>query len=173
MSAREGDILKVVVRKITEPYKTFPYPREYWHIYDPERDFSGMAARYFVSGPCQRSDGIIFEDGSVFCSNKVPPASLRIGTSFRNATGLSPCLLRKWKTCRRNFHTIFCVAGNRLKRRITLFVVVILPVIYCKFSGMRPRQTGNHRSRVSRRQYASLRSTGTQNQNRVQKPLNS
>ena len=84
MSAREGDILKVVVREIKEPGKSFPHPWDFWHIYDPEgRDFAGMAARYFTGGTCGGLDGVIFEDGSVFCSHKPPPGAIRIGSPAR------------------------------------------------------------------------------------------
>ncbi len=82
MSVREGDILKVVVREITESDERSSHPWVYWHIYDPGRhDLAGMASRYFTGNTCERGMGIIFEDGSVFCSNKVPPGSIRIGTS--------------------------------------------------------------------------------------------
>ena len=106
MSVREGDILKVVVREIKDPKERSCSPWVYWHISDPERrNFAGMAAKYFTGGPCRDLDGIIFEDGSVFCSHKPPPGVIRIGTPARYNQ-------MRWRRFWKNYYLVAVYRGE-------------------------------------------------------------
>ena len=75
LSAREGDILKVLVRSL-HPYQ----PREdYWHLYilPHTENLQGMPARYLGDG---EKHGVRFANGMEFYDKTPPPDAVDIGT---------------------------------------------------------------------------------------------